>query len=268
MSFSEAKADTDSLPISEFRLPWVVRIMFSAAIVIPVVMIIYSSDLEFRALEESLKDEQDAKIIIAGERDVLALVAAEAAAEAGELSGKISAIAENKSTLEQQLTESGKWLADERRIRLGLQGEVTRLSVKMAAFQKREGDLQDIIELLEGEVASVEKRLEKVRAQETVAPGSPHIPEETQLMAPEIPYAFRGNEYQGNNHGSHDAQVIALLNEIGIMNGEIAEVREERNMLRAEHDRLATGKDESKVALRRSKKESKGRFAIFGKGNN
>jgi len=162
MSFSEVKADTDSLKMSEFRLPWLIRFMFSAGIVIPVGMIIYSSGLEFEALEESLQEEQKAKIIITGERDVLALVAAEAAAEAGELSGEITVIAENTSSLEQQLSESGMWLTDERRIRSELQGEVTRLSVQMTAFHKREEALQDIIELLESEVVSVEGRLRKI----------------------------------------------------------------------------------------------------------
>lgn len=268
MGSSGAIKDKDSLRMREFRLPWSLRISFAAGIIIPVCMIIHSSDRQFRAMEESLKQGEKSRMSVAGERDVLTKVVEQSVAEAKELSGKIEVITGSKRTIEQQLKESGQWLDDERRIRSSLQDEVTRIAGQMTAYQKREGDLQDIIELLESEVASVEKRLEKIKTRETAAPVPPHVSGESQFIAPEIPDALRGSEYDGNNNGSHDAQVIALLNEIGIMNGEIEEVREERNMLREELDRLVAGKDESKVALRRSKKEPKGRFAGFGKGNN
>lgn len=241
MSFSEVKADTDSLKMSEFRLPWLIRIMFAAGIVIPAGMIIYSSDLEFRALEESLKEEQKAKMTVTGERDVLALVAAEAAAEAGELSGEIKVIAGNTLTLEQQLSESGKWLADERRMRSELQGEVSRISVQMTAFHKREEALQGIIELLESEVVSVENRLEKITKDRSMPQVSPNG--------------------LGASARPETLQVVALLNEIGIMNREIEAVREERNALEAEVDRLAAGKGEEKIETGRSGKKTKGRLA-------
>ncbi len=241
MSFSEVKADTDSLKMSEFRLPWLIRIMFAAGIVIPVGMIIYSSDLEFRALEESLKEEHKAKMTVTGERDVLALVAAEAAAEAGELSGEIKVIAGNTLTLEQQLSESGKWLADERRMRSELQGEVSRISVQMTAFHKREEALQGIIELLESEVVSVENRLEKITKDRSMPQVSPNG--------------------LGASARPETLQVVALLNEIGIMNREIEAVREERNALEAEVDRLAAGKGEEKIETGRSGKKTKGRLA-------
>ena len=227
--------------MSEFRLPLLIRFMFSAGIVIPVGMIIYSSSLEFRALEESLQEEQKAKIIIAGERDVLALVAAEAAAEAGELSGEIKVIAGNTLTLEQQLSESGKWLADERRMRSELQGEVSRISVQMTAFHKREEALQGIIELLESEVVSVENRLEKITKDRSMPQVSPNG--------------------LGASARPETLQVVALLNEIGIMNREIEAVREERNALEAEVDRLAAGKGEEKIETGRSGKKTKGRLA-------
>ncbi|MFP6875117.1 MAG: hypothetical protein VCA55_16585 [Verrucomicrobiales bacterium] len=264
MASSEAKTGIDSLKMSEFRLPWLIRIMFAAAIVISIGMIIYSSDLEFRALEESLNEEQKAKIIITGERDVLALVAAEAAAEAGELSGEITVIAENTSTLEQQLTESGMWLTDERRIRSGLQDEVSRLSVQMAAFQKREEALQGIIELLESEVVSVENRLDKITGDQLTPQVNLNDFGTSEFIASASTETLQANEHPG----SHDAHVVALLNEIGIMNREIEAVREERNVLKAEVDRLAAGKGEEKIETGRFGKKIKGRLAGVGKDDN
>ena len=267
MGSSSAIKDSDRLSVREFRMPWVLRIAFAAGIVISVCMIIHSSDRQLRAMEESFKLEEKARMTLAGERDVMARVVARSAAETKELSGEIEVIAGSKRAIEQQFKESGKWLDDERRIRSGLQDEVARLSVQMTAFQKREGALQDIIELLEGEVASVEKRLKKIKTEEAAPQVTPNISGGPEIFASAGPDILRKNGYRGNNKGSHDAQVIALLNEIGTMNGEIEEVREERNILKAELDRLATDTD-SNVAARRSSKQSKGRFSGFGKGHN
>jgi chromosome segregation ATPase len=249
MGSSSAIKDSDKLSLREFRLPWVLRIAFAAGILIPVCMIIHSSDRQLQAMEKSLQQKEKARVSITGERDVLAQVAAQSAAQAMELSGEVQVIAGSKRTMEQQLKESGKWLDDERRMRSSLQDKVATLSLQMKAYQEREGGLQDIIELLEGEVVSVEKRLEKMRAQSTVT-------------------SVSANEHYGDAEGRQDAQVIALLNEIGIMNGEIETVREERDMFREELDRLAAGREEGRVALRLFRKESKGRFAGFGKENN
>ncbi len=264
MGSSGAIKDKSSFSVKEVRLPWSLRIVFAAGIIIPVCMIIHSSDIELRSMEQSLKQEEKARISVSGERDMLTKVVEQSAARAEELSGKLEVITGSKRAIEQRLEESGKWLNDERRIRSSLQERVSSLSGKMTDYQNREDALQDIIELLEGEVASVEKRLQKIKSQENVTRVAPNVAGVGEFIASRGPKSFNGPEH----HGSHDAPVIALLNEIGVMNREIEEVREERNMLKAELERLAAGKDESNVALRRSRKESRGRFFGFGKDDN
>ena len=61
MGSSSAIKDSNKLILKEFRLPWVLRIAFAAGIVIPVCMIIHSSDQQLRAMEEFLQQKEEVR---------------------------------------------------------------------------------------------------------------------------------------------------------------------------------------------------------------
>ena len=111
-------------------------------------------------------------------------------------------------------------------------------------------------------MASVEGRLNKLKAEQNEARLAAKEAIEVQGQERVPP----GNRSQGSSASGQDAQLIALLNEIGIMNSEIEKVRQERDRLKKELDRLtASGGDDGRIALSRSKKRVRPIFAGFGK---
>jgi chromosome segregation ATPase len=268
MGSSNARKGGEAIIVKDFRLPWTLRMTFAAGILIPVLMIVHSSDHQLKDMKRSLQQQENARLSVVEERDLLARAAAQSAVQAQELAGDMKVMSDRKLLVEQQLEQSGKWLDDERRIRTGLQHEVNKLSAKQNAYRKREGELHDIIELLEGEVASVEGRLKKLKAEQNdarvVAKEAIEVRGQEAVPGEISP----GNRNLGSSASSQDAQLIALLNEIGTMNSEIEKVRQERDRLKNELDRLtASAADDGRLAIRRSKKQGRPIFAGFGKDN-
>ncbi len=262
MRSSKARKEGESVIVKDFRLPWALRMTFAAGILIPVLMIVHSSDHQLKDMKRSLQQQENARLSVVEERDLLASAVARSAAQAKELAGDMKVMSGRKLLVEQQLEQSGKWLDDERRIRTGLQHELNKLSAEQNAYRKREEELHDIIELLEGEVASVEGRLNKLKAEQNEARLAAKEAIEVQGQERVPP----GNRSQGSSASGQDAQLIALLNEIGTMNSEIEKVRQERDRLKKELDRLtASGGDDGRIALSRSKKRVRPIFAGFGK---
>lgn len=243
-------------------MPWPLKMTFALGVLVPVSMIVHSSDYQLKEMKRGLQLKESERLSAVEEMDMQSMIAAQSAAEAKQLAGEVKAIAGSKRLVEQRLEQSSKWLDDERQISTGLQQEVNKLAAQRKAYQEREGDLKDIIELLEGEVASVEGRLEKLKdAQNVLQVASTNIGD---VRDQERVFG----RVLAENGKSKDAQLIALLNEVGLMNSEIEEVRQERDMLKNQLDRItASDSDDGRSVLTHSKSQGRPIFAGFGKDN-
>ena len=262
MGFSATERSVDSDNEKGFRMPWPLKIIFAVGVLVPVCMIVHSSDHQLKDMKRVLQLKENARLSAVEEMDMQSMIADQSAAEAKQLAGEVKALAGSKRLVDQQLERSSKWLDDERQISTGLQQEVKKLAAQRSFYREREGELKDIIELLEGEVASVEGRLENLKDEQNVLQvASTNI----------VDIRDRGTVFGGvlsENSKSKDAQLMALLSEVGLMNSEIEEVRQERDMLKNELDRLtASDGDDGRSVFRQSKRQARPIFAGFGKDN-
>ncbi len=262
MGSSAKERSVDSVNEKEIRMPWFLKVTFAVGVLVPVCMIVHSSDRQLKDMKQELQLKESARLSAIEAMDMQSMIAAQSATEAKQLAGEVKAIAGSKYLVEQQLKRSSKWLDDERQISTGLQQEINKLASQRKAYQEREGELKDIIELLEGEVASVEGRLKKLKHEQDVLQVA-----STNVVDVRDQETVFGGTLPGNSK-SKDAQMIALLNEVGVMNSEIEEVRQERDMLKNELDRItASYGDDGQSALRQSKRQGRPIFAGFRKDN-
>ena len=262
MGSSAKERSVDSVNEKEIRMPWFLKVTFAVGVLVPVCMIVHSSDHHLKDMKRELQLKESARLSAIEAMDMQSMIAAQSATEAKQLAGEVKAIAGSKYLVEQQLKRSSKWLDDERQISTGLQQEINKLAAQRRVYQEREGELKDIIELLEGEVASVEGRLEKLKHEQDVL----QVASTNVVDVRDQEKVFDG--VLPENSKSKDAQMIALLNEVGIMNSEIEEVRQERDMLKNELDRItASYGDDGQSALRQSKRQGRPIFAGFRKDN-
>ena len=151
MGSSAKERSVDSVNEKEFRMPWLLKVTFAVGVLVPVCMIVHSSDHQLKDMKRELQHKESARLSAVEEMDMQSMIADQSATEAKQLAGEVKAIAGSKYLVEQQLKRSSKWLDDERQISTGLQQEINKLAAQRRAYQEREGELKDIIELLEGE---------------------------------------------------------------------------------------------------------------------
>lgn len=223
---------------SEFRLPWALRLVGAAAVLVPVGMLVHVNDLEKEELQGSVEGLEVVNEALAAEREVLA----ERAEKVEGLESEIEQMGEQRSNLALQVAgfleqveemdaelESSKMaLGEERVANSNLQKKLGDLNGQVATLRKREGSLHDIIDLLEGEVASAERRLQKLTE------GSPQpnfrisgLGQNGQGISDDPAVRYE-NERLRNELRKHDDQVTELLGEIGILNQELEIARTER----------------------------------------
>lgn len=208
------------------RLPWPLKIAAVAGIAVPLTMIVHVSHTEMQSMR----------------KDVVTLEAENA---------EIVPVAEK---LQVEVVELRTDLADEQLVRRSLEGKVAALGDQVAVLRKRESSLHGIIDLLEGEVISVERRLEKLAVNSPGANVNLTGLGAAALVASGDPQLRNENNRMRNELGKHDEQVAELLGEIGILNQELEIMRGERGQLQARVSELNMEVDRTREAIKHNAK--------------
>ena len=213
-------------------------------------MLTHLSFAERESLEESVDVLEGQTEMLEGQREqlegrneVLIIANAELASENETIAAErdvFKALSADVDLLRKELADSNRSLGLERTERVKLESEVAILADRVSLLAEREESLHGIIDLLEDEVASAEKRLEALAES-----NGPTLPDFGGLSASAIassndPLIRKENDQLRNELGKHDEQVSELLGEIGILNQELEVMRNERSKLNTQVRELTT----------------------------
>ncbi len=223
---------------ANFRLPWGLRVLAAAGVLVPVGMIVHIADLQMGELETSVEGLREENGDLAVEREVLRLQVV----EVEELGDKVEELGEERDhlaiqvagfmgqvdALGEQLAGSQAALDEEKVANSRLRRDLRDSEGQVAALRKRERALHGIIDLLEGEIASAERRLDELTADRPQRDMRLSGLGNGSLAVPNDPGVMRENQRLRNELRKHDEQVAELLGEIGILNQELEIARSER----------------------------------------
>jgi len=208
----------------------------AAAVFVPVGMMVHLNDLQIGELQESvgglrqanrgLVVERDSFKQRAWEADGLEMLVESIGGERDDLALQVAGFMGKLEVLDGELAKSRVALGGEKVAKAILRKEVGELNSQVADLRRREDSLHGIIDLLEGEVASTERRLQKLVA------GGPQAAfylsgfDQNRFSNSNDPAVAHENERLQNALRSHDGEVTELLGEIGILNQELEIARE------------------------------------------
>lgn len=239
-----ADPSSPSTDPASLRLPWPIQAAAVLGIAVPIGMLAHLWHRDQQALASEVEGLKEEQVAIASDRDLLAAEASHFAAEAEKLAAEAEHLVEENTKLlgaREQLDLARAQLAAERDRSTDLERQVVGLNKRVAVLGQREESLLGIIDLLEGEVASAERRLEKLaEAQPQVAPEFRHLTAAA-IVASSDPQLRRENARLRNELQKHDEQVVELLAEISTLNQEIEIVREQGTRHRVGNNGGATG---------------------------
>ena len=230
---------------TSFRAPWTLRIVAAAGIAVPVGMLVHVSDVEQRTLSGQVEQLRGQTSVLgevnavlserAVEADRLEVEVADLGQEVDDLSGQIATLGGQMGGLKSKLQSSERRLDRELGAKVRLEREVDELSGQVAALGEREKAMRGIIGLLEGEVESAERRLEKLAEN-----GPQPAPPLTGIGLPQGDgQAYQENDRLRNELRKHDDQLVELLAEISSLNQELEIARGEQSKLGGEANGLS-----------------------------
>lgn len=226
MAANTKKSESYASKDNGFRLPWALKIAGVGAIAVPLTMIVHVAHTDMQSMRY----------------DVVTLEAENA---------EIIPVAKK---LQVEVVGLRADLADEQLVRRSLEGKIAALGDQVAVLRKRESSLHGIIDLLEGEVIAVERRLEKLAVNSPGANVNLTGLGAAALVASGDPQLRNENNRMRNELGKHDEQVAELLGEIGILNQELEIMRGERGQLQAQVSELNIEVDRTRAAMKHGAK--------------
>lgn len=254
-------------------MPLGIRVAALLGIVIPVGMLAQLGHEEKQVLEGEVGDlsaenmvlivEKKALVVekkaLVVEKEALAFENGTLAVEKEELVSENRALASERDafaalsgevdSLRVRLADSNKLLEIGRAERELLKHRVAGLSDRVGVLVEREESLHGIIDLLEGEVASSERRLEELAKNQSSELRDFRPLSAAAIVAANDPQVRLENDRLRNELSKHDEQVVELLGEIGVLNQELEVMRDERSRLGDQAQELSREAQEQRDAI-------------------